>query len=177
MGDKSLTYQKMEDIVSGIPINSDGLQIYPFGNGAERMLGNKDLGSLVNQLNFNRHQRGHFYRAGLEGIAYSFAYGIEILKSLGLEIDVIRVGDDNLFQSQVFANTLAYTLDCRIEVLEATGAVGAAQASGVGVGIFGDVSEAVTQLGPKMVYGNGKPNRAYKEGYGSWKAGLEKLIK
>jgi xylulokinase len=47
----------------------------------------------------------------------------------------MRVGNDNLFQSAVFSQTIAGLLDCRIEMMQTTGAIGAAIASGVGIGV------------------------------------------
>ncbi len=175
MAKEGTSYEEMERIVSSIPINSNGLQIYPFGNGAERLLGNKDVGSRIQQLNFNRHHSGHFFRAALEGIAFSFAYGIEVLKQIGLKVDVIRVGDDNLFQSPVFSKTMASTLGCRIEVFEATGAVGAAKAAGVGVGFYGDVSKAVQQQAPIETY-ESEADRPYTQAYETWLVGLQKIL-
>jgi len=94
----NISYTDMEKMASAVPIGSEGLRILPFGNGAERMLGNENVGAQINNLQFNLHTRAHFYRAGLEGIAFSFVYGIQVLKEMGFDIKVMRVGNDNLFQ-------------------------------------------------------------------------------
>ena len=96
------SYEDMERMISTVPVNSEGLRIIPFGNGAERVLENKEMGSHVINLQFNRHKRAHFYRAALEGIAFSFIYGIEILKEMNIPINVIRVGNDNLISIRSF---------------------------------------------------------------------------
>ena len=135
-----LTWRKWQ---SEVPVNSEGLRIIPFGNGAERMLGNRNIGSHIINLQLNRHGSAHMYRATLEGIAFSFAYGIEVLKEMGLSVEVMKVGNDNLFQSEVFSNTVANLVNCKIQVMETTGAVGAAKASGVAVGVYNSLGRSV----------------------------------
>ena len=38
-----LTYDEMNTLAATVPVGSDGISIIPFGNGAERVLGNKDM--------------------------------------------------------------------------------------------------------------------------------------
>lgn len=177
MARDSLSYPEMEKLASSVPIGSEGLRILPFGNGAERMLGNQDLGAQVHNLQFNRHDRTHFFRAALEGVAFSFVYGMEALRDLGLDVQVIRVGNDNLFQSTIFSSTISHLMGSRIEVLDTTGAVGAAKASGVANGIYGSIREA-TQ-GNRIVRSyepiNGK-STDYRQAFEHWKEELEKTI-
>ena len=112
-----------------IPIGSEGLVNLPFGNGAERMLYNQSPGAQFLNLNLNRHHQGHLFRAALEGIAFSFAYGMEIMQEDALTIKVIRAGNDNLFRSSLFATTVASLIGQPIEIYNTTGAIGAARAA------------------------------------------------
>ena len=112
-----------------VPVGSNGLMVFPFGNGAERMLDNKNLNGHISNINFNIHDNNHMVRATLEGIAFALIYGIEILKNDGVMIEQLKVGNDNLFLSDEFSKTIANTLGVSIEMLEATGAEGAAKAS------------------------------------------------
>lgn len=170
------SYIEMEHMISAIPVGSDGLRIIPFGNGAERILENKSPGAQVNNLQFNRHNRAHFYRAALEGIAFSFVYGFDILKKSGLNPQVIKVGNDNLFQSKVFSRTIANLLNCCIEITETTGAIGAARASGIGAGIYKNLEEAIQLNKIVEKYHPEKNSAAYEIAYQAWKNDLEKLI-
>ena len=170
------TYEDMERMISAVPVNSEGLRIIPFGNGAERVLENKELGSHVINLQFNRHKRAHFYRAALEGIAFSFIYGVEILKDMDIPMNVIRVGNDNLFRSAVFASTVAALTECKIEVIETTGAVGAAKAAGYGKGIYCSLEKALEGTEVKKTYTANNLNGEYKRAYELWKSDLNKLI-
>jgi xylulokinase len=149
---KDLTYDEINSLAESVPVGSDNLVILPFGNGGERVFENQNIGSHISGLYFNRHTNAHLFRAGLEGIAFAFVYGINILKEMGLEINVLRVGNDNLFQSKIFAETIATLANCTIEIIETTGAIGAAKAAGVGVGIYKTVTEAVGNTCKKAGY-------------------------
>ncbi len=170
------SYEDMERIISTIPVGSDGLRIIPFGNGAERMLENQSTGAHFSNVQFNRHLRGHFYRAGLEGIAFSFVYGVQILKDLGMKIQVLKVGNDNLFQSKVFATTVSNLLGCDIEVIETTGAAGAAKASGIGVGIYKTIEEAISTNTTVETYHPETDNGSYERAYQRWYHDLQKIL-
>ena len=130
------SYEEMNNLASEIPVGSDGVCMLSFGNGAERMLNNKEVGSRLVNINLNNHGKAHICRAALEGIAFSFVYGMEILKSDGIEIKVMRVGNDNLFRSEIFADTIATLVAQEIEIYNTTGAIGAARAAGLHDGDF-----------------------------------------
>ena len=85
----------MNNLASSVPVGSDGLRILPFGNGAERMLNSKNTGASIFNLNFNKHNKSHLLRASLEGIAFSFVYGIDILKKMKDEFQEILDKMDN----------------------------------------------------------------------------------
>lgn len=176
IGHDTFTYQEMERKAALLPPGSEGLRILPFGNGAERMLLNRNIGSQVNNLQFNRHNHAHFFRAALEGIGFSFVYGMDILKQMGLNVRVIRVGNDNLFQSEIFARTISNLVGTRIEMVETTGAVGAAKASGVASGIYRSVEEAVQNTKIIQVYEPEGSNSTLNASYKAWCQDLEKAI-
>jgi xylulokinase len=163
-----LSYNAIEAQISAVSTND--LFAYPFGNGAERMFENKTLGAQLHGIDFNRHNQTHLFRAALEGIAFSFVYGIEILKEMGLSMNVLRVGNDNLFQSKVFSTTIASVLGIDIQLMQTTGAVGAAQAAGVAVGAYANVGEAMQFVQRDKIF---EPQKGIGEHYTAWKAGLK----
>ena len=59
----SSSYSEMNKIASEVKIGSDELCIFPFGNGAERMFENKNIGSSIQNINFNIHSKSHLIRA------------------------------------------------------------------------------------------------------------------
>lgn len=145
-------YDDMESAASGIPIGADGLSILPFGNGAERMLNNKLLHAQISGLDFNRHTQAHLYRAALEGVAFAFVYGMKIMEEMGLSLKKMKVGNDNMFRSKIFGNTLSTLTHSDIQVIDSTGAIGAAKAAGVAAGIYPSIEDAVQGIQPVAAY-------------------------
>lgn len=176
MTENGTTYDQMEQKAASVAVGADGLSILPFGNGAERIFNNKNIGAQLCQVEFNRHTRSHFFRAALEGIAFAFVYGIEILKELGLSVDVMRVGNDNLFQSTLFSTTIATLVNSRIELIETTGAVGAARAAGLATGVYSSLDEALHNLQIKGVFEPDSQTQAYCDAYNSWRRHLKGVL-
>ena len=171
---EGISYPAMNDLAETAPVGAEGLSIIPFGNGAERVLQNQNPGASVHGINFNIHTKAHMLRAAQEGIAFSFAYGMEIMKGMGMDIKTIKAGHVNLFLSPLFRRTLANVTDATIELYETDGSVGAAKGAGIGAGIYKDSDEAFATL---KHFGTEKPEAdtaAYKEAYKRWKAALEK---
>ena len=171
------SYENMNRKASKIPIGSEGVSVIPFGNGAERMLNNKNIGTHFCNLNLNRHSHGHLYRAALEGIAFSFVYGMEILKNDEAAIDVIRAGNDNLFRSEIFSNTVASLIGQEIEIYNTTGAIGAARAAGLIHSDFKQFGHEISKNDHVMTYLPLKNVAAYQQAYANWKQELENLLK
>jgi xylulokinase len=174
LGDRN--YTDMERMVSTVPIGSDGLCILPFGNGAERMLENRNVNSHIFNIEFTRHNRAHLYRAALEGVAFSFVRGINVLKELGLNVDVLRVGNDNMFQSEVFASTIATMLDCHIEMVDSTGAIGAARAAGVSTGAYHSLEEAMMGVTTEKIYEPRLNKALVSQAYNFWESCLGNVL-
>lgn len=169
-------YGEMNDLAIAVPIGSDGAVLLSFGNGAERMLLNKTVGTSMLNIDLNRHTKAHLCRAALEGIAFSFVYGFEIMQSDGIETKVIRAGNDNLFRSDIFGQTIATLLNKPIEIYDTTGAIGAARACAVpkeGHAVFSEFlkEDHVMTFEPQ------NEKKPYFEAYGNWKTELEHRIK
>ena len=169
-------YEDMERMMSALPVGSDGLRVVPFGNGAERILANRNTGAQINNLHFNRHNKAHIYRAAIEGIAFSFVYGFQVMKELGVQPAVIRAGNDNLFQSKVFSTTIANLLDCSIEIVKTTGSIGAAKACGIALGEVDKIEDAFRSNEVEKVYHPTYANGVYSQAYDTWLNDLNKLI-
>ena len=162
------SYAEMDRMASEIGIGSDGLSILPFGNGAERMLENKDCGCSLHGLQFNRHDTRHLLRASQEGIVFSFQYGIEIMEQMGLKVDKIHAGKVNMFQSKIFRDTLSGVSGATIELYNTDGSVGAAKGAGLGAGIYKTTQEAFSTLERlDVVYPS--QQEAYRQAYEQWK--------
>ena len=170
-----MDYDGLNELAAGIPVGSEGLSILPFGNGAERMLQNKPSSCSVHGLNFNIHSKAHLARAAQEGIVFSFKYGMEIMNQMGIDIDVIRAGNANMFLSPVFREALSGVTGAVIELYDTNGAVGAAKGAGMGAGIYSSAEEAFASLKKiDVIEPDGLKADQYCGAYETWK---ERLIK
>lgn len=175
---EGISYSDMNDMMANIPIGSEGVTIIPFGNGAERVLENKEIGCSISGINFNKHSKAHIMRAAQEGIVFSFCYGMEVMTQMGMDIKKIHAGKANMFLSEIFRNTLAGVSGATIELYETDGSVGAAKGAGMGCGIYKDNEEAFHTLKKLAVIEPDLANRyAYLAAYNNWKAHLEKNLR
>jgi xylulokinase len=173
----ALSYNEINQLASTVPIGSEGVSILPFGNGAERVLQNKNIGSQIIGLDFNRHTHAHVFRAAQEGIVFTFKYGVDIMKEMGLNINVIRAGKGNMFLSEIFRNTLANITGASIELYETDGAQGAARGAAVGCGAYSSFTDAFASLKKLEIVNPNKSSVAETEAaYSKWLSTLEKTL-
>ena len=165
---EGIGYAEMNDLAESVPVGAEGLSIIPFGNGAERVLQNQNPGASISGINFNIHTKAHLLRAAQEGIAFSFAYGMDIMAQMGMEIKTIKAGHANLFLSPLFRRTLASVTGATIELYETDGAVGAAKGAGIGAGIYKAHNEAFTTLRHMATVKPEADSAPYKEAYKRW---------
>ncbi len=171
------SYEDMNLKAAEVPIGAEGALIIPFGNGAERMLNNTNMGTQITNINLNKHHVGHLCRAALEGIAFSFVYGMDILKGDNAEISVIRAGNDNLFRSEIFSNTVATLIGHEIEIYNTTGSVGAARACGLIDGDYKKFGDVISKNDHVMTFMPLKNRTPYELAYRNWKQKLVSFLK
>ena len=163
-------YAEMNDLAAQAPIGAAGLSILPFGNGAERVLCNQEVGASIHGINFNTHTQAHLLRAAQESIVFSFAYGMEVMKQMGMSLTTIRAGKANMFLSPIFRDTLAGVTGATIELCDTDGSVGAARGAGMGAGIYADHHEAFASLKKlQIIEPVAKNQAAYREAYERWR--------
>lgn len=173
---KELSYDDMNALAEKVAPGCDGLSILPFGNGAERMLMNRDPGSRILGLNFNTHTASHLFRAAQEGIAFSFMYGLDIMKETGIIPEVIRAGSANMFLSKVFRETLSTITGTDIHLYNTDGSIGAARGAGIGCGYYSSEKEAFIGLRSLSITSPDKMRSdLYNEAYQQWKDNLSKM--
>ncbi|KQC00762.1 xylulokinase [Pedobacter sp. Hv1] len=170
-----LSYTELNHIAAQSPVGSKGLKVLPFGNGAERMLNNKYTGAQLLNIDLNIHNQSDIFRAVQEGIAFSFRYGLDIMRENGMQPKVIRAGKANLFLSDLFAQTFVDVTGVPVELYENDGSVGAALGAGIGAGIFKDAAAAFSQheLFKQLTPQN---SSAYESIYQDWKKQLIKAL-
>ena len=170
-------YEHINALAAEAPLGCDGLMVLPFGNGAERVLEDKNINASIHGLNFNRHGQSHLFRAAQEGIVFALKYGFNVLKGMGLETKVIRAGNANMFLSPLFRSAFVNTINARLELYDTDGAKGAALGAGVGAGIYGSFEEAFKTL---RILQTEEPNTKsmaeYSTAYSQWEEILSKQI-
>lgn len=171
-------YAEMNDLAATVPVGSEGVSVIPFGNGAERVLQNQEVNCSIHGVNFNKHNRAHIVRAAQEGIVFSFCYGMEIMRQMGMDIQKIHAGKANMFLSPLFRDTLASVSGAIIELYETDGSAGAAKGAGIGAGIYKDHDEAFATLKKLQVIEPDLANKdAYLQAYDNWKKKLEEVCR
>ena len=174
---EGISYADMNVMMENVPIGSEGVTIIPFGNGAERVLENREIGCSINGVNFNKHSKAHIMRAAQEGIVFSFCYGMEIMEKMGMDIRKIHAGRANMFLSEIFRNTLAGVSGATIELYETDGSVGAAKGAGMGCGLYRNNDEAFVTLKKLAVIEPDEAKRGeYLNAYARWKETLAKTL-
>ena len=177
VGNSAYDYVQMNEMASKVAIGSEGVSVLPFGNGAERVLRNKNIGSQISGVSFNTHSQAYLFRAAQEGIVFSFNYGMEIMKEIGINASVIRAGKANMFLSPIFRETLAGISGATIELYNTDGSVGAARGAAVGSGYYKSFAEAFGRLKKLETIEPDLSKKAeYEAAYGKWKELLEKFI-
>ncbi len=176
-GHGDFDYPNMNELAAQAPIGTEGLMVLPFGNGAERVLGNKDINAQIQGLNFNVHGKGHMFRALQEGIVYALNYGFEVMKQMGLQLNTVKAGHANMFLSPIFREAFANTTGATIELYDTDGAQGAARGAGVGIGYYASPSDSCHNLKTiQVVEPETKKQSSYAAAYQNWLALLNKSL-
>jgi xylulokinase len=176
MGNSSLSYEEMNKLAAEVSIGAEGLNFIPFGNGAERILQNRQIEAHLSGLNLLKHDKRHVLRAGQEGIVSALTFGFNIMKGMGLNLNTVKAGKANMFLSPLFREAFVNMNQVNLELYDTDGAQGAARGAGVGAGLYPNIRDAFVGLekvsslepDPKLV-------DAYGEVYQRWKSHLEKL--
>lgn len=174
---EGLSYDDISRLASQAPPGSDGLLVYPFGNGAERILSNANPGAAFQRLDFNRHDRRHIARAAHEGIVFALYHGMRVMAGMGMELKTLRAGHGNMFLSPVFREALSNVSGCRIELFETDGAQGAARAAGAGAGVYGSLKDGFRGMGPVLtVDPDMRLPSSYADAYANWSDGFDSVL-
>ena len=176
VGAGKLSYREMDNQAAQSSIGANGVVFLPFGNGAERMLGNRLIASSIEGLNFGKGA-SDIYRAGLEGVAFAMNYGLQVMKGTGVSPQIIRAGDANMFKSSLFREIFCGVTGAVLELYNTDGAHGAARGAGYGAGFYNSLEGAFAGLRVvETVKPDTKKTAAYSDAYGKWRAALEKKL-
>ena len=165
------SYSTMNAEAAKIPVGSQGLKILPFGNGAERMLNNRNIRAHFHHIDLNIHSAPHIFRAVQEGIAFAFRYGLDIMRENGMNPSLIRAGHSSMFSSELFIEAFVNSCGVPLELHSNEGSIGAAIGAGIGKGEFTAENAFSNVRALKIV----EPKRVseYDVVYQEWKGLLE----
>lgn len=172
-----VSYAQMNELAAKAPAGSEGLQIFPFGNGAERIFENRNIGASIKNFHFNTHSTSHMLRAAQEGIVFALNYGFDIMRGMGVQAKVVRAGEANMFLSPLFRNTFAAVTGTTVELYDTDGACGAARGAAIGYGYYKNFKEAFQSLEKKATI---EPDiqlaAVYQDAYQKWLQELNKIL-
>ncbi|MFL7893927.1 MAG: xylulokinase [Anaerolineales bacterium] len=135
-------YTHMEELAEKTPLGADGLYFSPHLTGRICPATPEMRGAWIG-FSFS-HNRGHFYRAILESIAYEYAYYLQILKELIPRLNLTEAraiggGARSGFWNQIKADVLDVPY-VRLDRSE-FGTWGSAMIAGKAAGIFDDLAQ------------------------------------
>jgi len=174
---EDIDYKQMDNYSSRAPAGSEGLLIFPFGNGAERTLENQNIGAIIQKLDFNIHDKKHLLRASQEGIIFALKYGLELMNNMGLKISTIKAGKANQFSSVIFQEIFSTITGVKLKIYNTDGSQGAARGAGLGAGIFKTSEDAFVGLSvDSIVHPNTSLMGLYQDIYLDWLSLLKKIL-
>lgn len=176
VGGEALTYEQMNAEAQKAPPACEGLMVFPYGNGAERTLENRNVAASIHGLDFSIHSRRHLLRASQEGIVFALRLGLDIMRETGVAITTVRAGHANMFKSDLFAEVFATVCNTEVELFNTDGAQGAARAAGMGAGIYSSAKDAFCGLAKvRTVSPDRKLTDIYADCYRQWEHRLAKM--
>lgn len=137
-------YEVFDQEALSIPPGSNGLLFFPYLNG-ERTLGSANSRGVFFGMD-SSHQKAHFIRAIMEGVAYDLRQSLDIIRDKTdiSELRAIGGGAKSKVWIQIKSNIYNIPM-VTLQNFEG-GAIGAAILAGVGVNLFKNEKEAVSRM-------------------------------
>lgn len=136
-------YRTMDEEAASVPVGCEGLFYHPYINGELTPYADPLLcGSFVGIR--STHNKAHFNRAVLEGVAFSLLHSKKKLGMLGLSCaeEATLIGGGS--KSRLWGQILADCLGIGLRITESSdSSLGSAMLAGVAVGVFGSFEKAV----------------------------------
>ena len=155
-------------------VGSDGISVIPFGNGAERMLNNKNIGTHICNINLNKHSLRSPLQVLLGRHCLFFYVGWNLENDNDNQCG--QSSNDNLFRSEIFTH-VSTLIGHEIEIYNTTGAFGAARASGILNNDLNTFREKITRNDHVMTFLPLKNKSEYEDAYSRWKEDLQIILK
>jgi xylulokinase len=160
-------YSALSDLVSDIPVGSDGLILLPYFAGERSPFQNPFAKGMLFGLSLY-HTKAHVYKAVLEGVAYSFYHNIETMRQAGLTITSTLSAGGGIKSAnwvQIMSDVAGVSQRCLHGNYGAPG--GCAYMAGYGIGVYKntDVIREKSIQNSKIVEPNMKNHEKYQQYY------------
>ena len=172
-------YELLTESASHAPAGSEGLIFLPYLSGERTPYPNPNARGVFFGLSL-RHRKPHLTRAVIEGVTFGLRDSLELVRSLGISIQQVRVsggGARSALWRQIMADVFGTTITT-VNVAEGA-AFGAALLAGVSAGVFKTVQHAsdttVRSIGTteSMI----PVHAVYEKYYGEYRALYAALVK
>lgn len=137
-------FQIMEDLVSSVPVGSDGLIFHPYLMGERAPYWDSYLRSSFIGASMS-HTKGHFIRALMEGVAFSLKDCFRLIENMKLKVTgfiIIGGGSRSDLWSQIICDVFGEKI---VRPANVDASYGSALLAGVGIGVFSDLTDAVNR--------------------------------
>lgn len=144
-----LDYAKLNELAAEVEPGSEGLIFLPYLYGERTPHADANARGVYFGIS-GKHNRGHFIRSTMEGVAYGLNDSLQLIKDQGVAIDEIRAiggGAKSAVWQQIMADIFGYEIS--LLNVEEGPAFGAALIAGVGVGLydsFEEVGESIIRV-------------------------------
>ena len=157
-------YQLIEEKAREAPVGCEGLFFHPYLLGERSPYWDANLRASFTGVSM-AHDKRHFIRAVMEGVAYSLKDCFRLIDEIGLDVtEFILIGGGA--KSNTWAQIICDMFGRKLSTPLVTDAsYGAALLAGVGTGVFADVNDAVQQCVKtgKAFSPDASNHRKYKE--------------
>ena len=160
---EDLSFDELTALAEPIAAGSDGVIFLPYMAGERSPIWNPDAKGVYYGLGFDK-TKGHMVRATLEGVAYSLEHNLRVASEVGAQVDeLIAMGgaSNSLLWTQIKADVTGKTI--KVPTSDTATTLGAAILAGVGVGVYEDFEQAITQT--IVITREQKPNMEAHELY------------
>jgi xylulokinase len=149
--DQATVYRELESLAANIPPGCDGLLFHPYLYGERSPFYNPEAkGAFLAIAHW--HEKGHFVRSVMEGIAFCIANCFDAIKAIAHgrneSIETVRTGESGGSRLPTWRQIITDVLELPLEVVsvEEPGCLGAALLAGVGVGEYQDIGSATSRI-------------------------------
>jgi len=132
-------------MAAATPAGAEGLVFLPYLTG-ERLGGAANARAQFFVIS-SRHEKGHFYRAFMEGVAFASRRNIELMRSAGTQFDrIVATGGGAKGDLWLGIKASIYNMPIDVPENPENGILGCAALAGLGAGVFADADEAIARL-------------------------------